>query len=108
MKSYNGLYYAMGVSMGWVLGATIGLPQVHSIGSVVRPAHIQSGYVDASKLEIILEDSDANKKQEVVLKYHDQKYSLIENQDGKLPHYSGDTVPLLSDVTATTEKMEHK
>ena len=74
-----------GECQGWgILGSIIGLPTFHDVGKVVSPVNVQLGYADPSKLEVILEDSDRNKKKEAVMKYNGKKYSFIEDVEGML------------------------
>ena len=76
MKSYNIVYYAMGVSMGFVIGMTVGNPHLKKIPYVEK---VQEGYVNLSKLEIVLEDVDKNGASEVVMKYKGSEYAFKED-----------------------------
>ncbi len=71
----------MGVSMGLVIGMSIGNPHVKTVPTTKK---VQEGYADPSKLEILLEDANADKKNEVVMKYNSIVYNLKVGSSGKL------------------------
>ena len=77
----NWKQYIYGAILGFTINGTI---EYYITNKIPRSNNIQEGYINPSKLEIILEDIDKNKQNEVIMKYDEKYYLFMIDQYGDI------------------------